>query len=614
MKKIVRLNQIVLISLTLLTLLLVLPLGDNFITNTKQLIATIGGLSLLILWGVKLIVKKSFFFQTTTSTSSLAKKFTPPLIIFGGAALASSVLTTQYPVDNLLGLGGVYLSVVLIALLGKSLVTGQFFKIFSLGAGFLGLTSILQFFEVGPSWIYNTLLNINLPHDLSFNLVESPTVAAQILLIALVGLLSSLKKKRTLLNWALLSLVAAGLIVNVYSIIPGKKLSPLIQPLTSSWSIALDTLRSPANILLGKGPNNYHLAYAQFKPAWINQTNWWDTQFNSGTNLPLTLIVSTGVLGLMGWVWLALLIIKQVKYQAQLRKSPLTWMLLTFLGLQLLLPPSTTLLVLFGLTLAAWLSSPTTSHDQSKTHSLPTPPLLAQLTGVAIVLGVLFGLFGLIQATLANLNMFNANKAGQNNQITQMYQLQQKAIQLNPYLASYHRRYALTNLSIATALANKTDLTPEEQNQILNLIQQAIKEGQFATQLQPANVQNWQVLAQIYTNLTGSINEADQWAVNSYVQAIQASPTDPKLRLSLGSIFYSLDQFTQAQELFQQTIQLKPNLVEAHYYLANTLVKQEKFPEAVVAYGNTLLLLEPNTEAYQLATEELTLTQTKAGQ
>ena len=608
MKKIISVNQLILISLTLLTMGLVLPLGDNFIINTKQLIALVGSLSLLGLMGIKLVVRKRF-----SQLSALDQKFAPVLIIFGGSILASTVLTTKYPADNLLGLGGVYLSMVLIALLGKNFTTPEFAKkfliFFNWGASVLGLTSLLQFLKIGPSWIYNSLLSVNLPHDLSFNLVESPTVAAQILLVALIGLLSSLQKKNSPLTWIWLGLISGGLIINIYSILPGQKLVPLIQPLTSSWSIALDTLRSPANILLGKGPNSYHLAYAQFKPAWINQTKLWNVQFNSGANLPLTLVVSTGVLGLMSWIWLVLQILKQVKYNPGLSSSPITWMLLALLATQLVLPPFTSLLTLFGLVLAAWLSLPAHQFEQKK-----YPHLAAQVLGVILLVSFAFGSYGLGRATLANYTFFKANQAGQNNQITQMYQLQQQAIKLNPYLASHHRRYALTNLSIATALANKTDLTSEEQSQILNLIQQSIKEGQFATQLQPNDVQNWQVLAQIYNNLIGSVDDADQWAVNSYVQAIQVSPTDPELRLALGSVFYNLEQFPQAQELFQQSLQLKTNLVETHYYLANTLVKQDRFEEAVIAYENTLSLLEPDTEAYQQATKELTLIQTKLDQ
>ncbi|MBT3511810.1 MAG: tetratricopeptide repeat protein [Candidatus Pacebacteria bacterium] len=192
-----------------------------------------------------------------------------------------------------------------------------------------------------------------------------------------------------------------------------------------------------------------------------------------------------------------------------------------------------------------------------------------------------------------------------------MYQLQQRAVNLNPFLAIYHRRYALTNISLATALANKADPTQEDQENIVNLIQQSIRESQTSTQLQPADVQNWQVLAQIYNNLAGTITGADQWAVNSYVQAIQNSPTDPELRIALGSIFYGVDQFDQAEQLFAQAITLKPDHANAHYNLANALAKQDKLAEAIISYENVLSLVEPSSENYKLAAAELATIQTK---
>ncbi len=219
---------------------------------------------------------------------------------------------------------------------------------------------------------------------------------------------------------------------------------------------------------------------------------------------------------------------------------------------------------------------------------------------------LIFSSYWLSRAAIAKYIFFKADQAGQSNQLVEMYQLQQQAIGFNPYVASYHRRYALTNLSLATALANKTDLSEEEQTNMAQLIQQSIREGQVATQLQPADADNWKALGQIYNNLTGAITGADQWAVSSYTQAVQAAPHDPDLRVALGSIFYGVGQFEQAEELFTQAIQLESNHANAHYNLANALVKQGRLESAVVAYENVLVLVEPNSEDYQVAAQELT--------
>ncbi|MBU1966852.1 tetratricopeptide repeat protein [Patescibacteria group bacterium] len=614
-----KLSSFVLLTLTALTPLLVLPIGEAFVANTKQFLVLLTALVLLAIAGIKMLIEKNL--------SITLSSFTTVLAVFGTAVTAAVFLTNSYPVDNLLGFGGVYLAMILIACLGKGLVDKKFSRnfltIFGISASLFSLSSILQFMGYGPSWIYNALLKINLNHDLLFGLVESPMVATQILGVALVGLLASLisrshlglaithkkNKKVTLLTWVMLAIITAGFGLNMYSVLPGQAFSPIMPSLAASWSVAVDMLRVPQTAFLGAGPNNYHLAYAQFKPAWINQTPLWNIQFTSGINLPLTLLVSTGILGLASWIWLVLRILKQIKYQAELKNSPLTWMLLALLALQLLLPPFISLLILFGLVLAAWLSLPEHKFDQLKLHTLTTHiaqgNYIAQGIGVILLIVFGYGTYSLGKAIIADYSIFAGNRAGQNNQITQMYQLQHKAVLLNPYLASYRRRYALTNLSIATALANKADLTEQERASILQLIQQAIREGQAAAELQPADVRNWQVLAQVYNNLAGVAEGADQWAVNSYVQAIQASPTNPDLRIALGSIFYGVGQYDQASQLFTQAIQLKPDHANAHYNLANTLKMQGKLSEAVVAYENVLSLIEPGSEDYKIVAEEL---------
>ncbi len=235
--------------------------------------------------------------------------------------------------------------------------------------------------------------------------------------------------------------------------------------------------------------------------------------------------------------------------------------------------------------------------------------------GIFLLIAVIIGSgYSLGVAALASYKFFKADQAGQNNRMTDMYQLQQQAISLNPHVASYHRRYALTNLALATALINKTDLTTADQTTLTKLIQQSIREAQIATQLQPTNASNWQILGQIYNNLIGTVTDADQWAISSYLHAIQLDPTNHKLKIALGSVFYSTDQFEPAVQLFTQAIELKPDDANAHYNLANTLVKQGKFMTAITAYEHVLELVEPGTADYQAAATELAATQTKLGQ
>ncbi len=218
------------------------------------------------------------------------------------------------------------------------------------------------------------------------------------------------------------------------------------------------------------------------------------------------------------------------------------------------------------------------------------------------------------RAGLAAYWMRQAQKKFQNNEPVASYELQKKALRLNPLLASYQRRYALTNLSLATALANKTDLTPEEETQLPQLLQQAVRAAKEATELQPKNSLNWQVLGQIYANLIDITPEADQHAVAAFLQAIKLDETNLESKFNLGKVFYQTQQFPQAQKLFEAILVQKPNLLEAHYYLANSLRKQDKLKEAIDQYTQLLAIIEPTNDDFQHVETELEETQRILGQ
>jgi tetratricopeptide (TPR) repeat protein len=191
------------------------------------------------------------------------------------------------------------------------------------------------------------------------------------------------------------------------------------------------------------------------------------------------------------------------------------------------------------------------------------------------------------------------------NRLVDSYRLQQQASQLNPYIDSTRRRYASTNLAIAVALSNKTDITETERAQVNQLIQQAIREARAASVISPGNSQNWRVLGTIYQNLIGVADSADQWTINTYVTAIETAPTDPTARIALAQVFFSLQQYDQASQLFAQSVNLKADLPNGLYGLANSLKEQGALTQAEQTYQQLLQTVSPSTDAYIQANKEL---------
>lgn len=606
------------ITVAALSVLLLLPITDNFVLITKNFVLFFGAILFLALF-----VWRTYIVRTAEFVVS---PFTVPLFLFGLSVLASIFFTSAYPHENILGFGGVYVSMVIIGLLGGSLFSRDHAKtlVGSLAviSGVLSLTSILQMTGFGPANILNALFGLSIPTNLIFNLTGSSFIAFQVGLVTLLLLISSIviTKKLPKLYALLIPIIVVGLLIHGWSMLPGKPAALVLPQATTSWSVALDAIRSPRAALIGTGPALYANVYNQFKPVSVNTSDTWNVQFGQASNLPLTLLATNGFLGLISWLVIFLLIIKQYKSSSNEGK-PIIVALITCFVIHLLIPVNVVLLTIEALLLASFVATekhrfPHVSmsalsikvtkkqraEEPATTEKSRVPALIGLVFGSLIVLSLTY-LTG--RAYAAHIYMNEAAKASAKDDGVAVYENQQKAAELNPYLDYIRREYAVTNMLIAAALSNKTDASEAEKQQVTQLIQQAIREARSATLLDASDTQNWVVLAQIYQNMIGVTEEAEQWAIQSYVQAIQTSPTDPTLRINLGGIFLNKQQYTQAGELFAQATQLKADYPNAYYNLAIALQNLQQYEDAKTAYQKVLTLLEPSSENYTAVTAEL---------
>ena len=99
-------------SLVILPLIM-LPITNNFIIQSKTFFIFAVALITGIIFFLKALKNQSW--KLILSPASL------PLLIFALSSAASTFFTNKYPVKALLGMGGIYLSASIIALLGGSL-------------------------------------------------------------------------------------------------------------------------------------------------------------------------------------------------------------------------------------------------------------------------------------------------------------------------------------------------------------------------------------------------------------------------------------------------------------------------------------------------------------
>jgi tetratricopeptide (TPR) repeat protein/O-antigen ligase len=417
-------------------------------------------------------------------------------------------------------------------------------------------------------------------------------------------------------------LVAAG--ISVFTLAsPDKKALPTLPPYQVSWAIATDAIKeSPA---LGIGPGNYLTAFNLFRPVSYNKTSLWQLRFSTGRNWYLTLLTETGIVGAIALVYLLLTLFKLIdKYISIYKQSLLlrskeslnldvmSVAILIGLLISIAIIPATavTLLLLFILlSLNSQPKAKTIIFDKENSN---TPRFIV---GFVIVAAVVFIAFKTQPLIAAEAKFKSANDALQANDGKKTYDNLQQAINLNPFVDRYHASYAQVNLAIARSIAatvkDPKDLTDAQKNTILQLIQQAIREGQNTVTLNPTRAANWQVLANIYQVVIPYANSADQFAIQSYNQTITLDPIDPNLRISLGNVYFSLGQYDNAISSYQLAAAAKPDMANAYYNLANAYAAKSDFTNAVAAMNGVISLVPKDSYDYKLAQSNLITLQKK---
>ncbi len=368
--------------------------------------------------------------------------------------------------------------------------------------------------------------------------------------------------------------IAVGLVITIYGISLNK---PVLLDQNSGWKIATGVMsKSFGAALIGLGPNNFIDAFTAYKPVDFNASPYWNLRFSTSSNYYFVTIATLGIIGLA-------LIIFFISRLARLAKkrldsgmaTPLEKGLLASLGLLLVLiaflpAPITVIYLLFvlaGLIVAYWRVNEVSVGTTTRVIDLTGGKGLV-LIAVPVLCLVAVLISGIGSMTIANYYYQQSQLAAAQNRATDTYNLQIRTIQTDPWNDTYHVAYSQTNLALANALAGQTNLSDQQKQTVVTLVQQAIRESRTATALEPERSADWENLSLIYRNLINFAQGADQWAVASQNQAITLDPTNPRLRLDLGGIYFAQKDYQSAGQIFAQAVSLKQDYANAYYNLA----------------------------------------------
>lgn len=563
-EKIQQINFFWLCVVVFLLPLLFAPVLANYFDLPKTTILFLGALFSLGLWLTEGLFGKKVAFSKSP--------FLFPAGLFVLVSIISAVLTenkipslTSEPVVY----AGCFLLLIVISQFAQKKESALFLsKTVLLSGAVLGLFAAIQ--NVITLVPYLSKLTNN---NAFLNPVFSPTgsVLSQAIFLGILlpFAVGFYLHKRRWLPLTLLVAIIVGLLATTYGLFAQ---NPIILSHSTGWKVATGALgQSLSSAFFGSGPGNFIDAFTSFKGLDFNNSTFWNLRFTTSSNLYFYLLTTTGIAGLTMFAFLGLRTFKLAKVRlesgdAEFLEKGLLWSLLLGLVVFALLPAPIVALVVFFVFLGMVQTDVKNVSDETINKKLFTPVTLA-LTAIVF----LFAGFYLGEFVLADYHFAKSINAARNNKATETYNAQIQAITLNPWNENYRISYSQTNLALADALAGQANLTDQQKQTVVTLVQQAIREARLAASLSPKRVAVWENLSLIYRSLNNFAQGADQWSLASQNRAIALDPANPRLRLDLGSLYFANKDYQNASQIFATAVNLKPDLANAHYNLAQAL-------------------------------------------
>ncbi|KKS05641.1 hypothetical protein A3K01_03190 [candidate division WWE3 bacterium RIFOXYD1_FULL_43_17] len=399
-------------------------------------------------------------------------------------------------------------------------------------------------------------------------------------------------------------------------------------PARESWVIASSTIQNFP--LLATGPSTFQTNFTRFRPMTLNATDFWNVRFDIPFNEIFNIIATVGILGLLATIFLAsrmMRLANQTKFTdsqeglTEVLSLSLVAMMSSFLFTYASVASTFMLFTLLALLVAAHTSidehskvaqiSSIGAKDLQAVASLGDSSAINKeyskfIFGGVIILAVVYGGYLWSKNYMGEFYMRRAVLALISNDGAKVYENQRKAIMANPTRDSYYNSFAQTDLALANNIAGKENLTDAEKQTIQGLISEAITTTRVTTEaINPLSAANWETRALIYRSILNVADNASEWAVSAYNTAIQLDPTNPRLRLDLGGMYYAQKDYLSAANQFRQAFSLKPDYANAYYNFAQSMVQLNDLQSAKQAFEVTKTLVEADSEDAKLLDKEI---------
>lgn len=366
------------------------------------------------------------------------------------------------------------------------------------------------------------------------------------------------------------------------------------------------------NPILGSGPNNFVKDWLLFKPDGVNNTIFWNADFNYGAGSIPTFITTTGLLGLISWiVFIALFFYTGLRFVFIKIADPFSKYLIvsSFLAscylwlVNIFYVPSATLFFLTfffsGLFIAVLLSEKLITVKNFTYLGNPRRSLITVVVLVLITISSVTGCYIYLQKYFSSIYYqkaiasiaVNGNFPDAENHILKGLKFSKSDLHYRLLLEIYFNRLNLLS-------AQKNKISNEEFTKQLESIFRNMSIGVRSTiEYDNKNYLNYFIAGRLYEYLI-PIEGAYNLSSDYYQEALKLNPKSPLINMALGRLEFTNKNNIKAKEYLIKAIQLKNNYTDAAFLLAQIEVVDGNIKNAIKLVEATSTLIPDNPVAF----------------
>ena len=412
-------------------------------------------------------------------------------------------------------------------------------------------------------------------------------------------------------------------IVSILFVVAGQYLGARINSMTNisyvevrpSITATIDIARGvyKDDVLLGVGPNRFADAWRMHKDQSINETLFWNTDFNAGFGFVPTIFVNLGILGGLTIVifhGLYLYLGSRMLLRGNAADSfwfyfgVMTFVASVFLwGMSYVYVSGPAILLLTalftGLSFVAYRALVPTAVITVPLVSSRRQGFLLMTVVIILITASVSVVFTIGKQYVAQAQFTEARATAKTPE-----EFQQKVgLAISQYRDdAFIGALAQIKLISLRQMMTKTKPTEDDQKQFVNTAGQAIELANLAISLDPTNPDAHATLADILILLAAAgIDDAENRANGKLEDARWRDPMNPSYDLMGAYMSVQLNDVGQARERIGKALALKSNFSEALFLSSQIDIKEGNIDSAI-ATTRQIISLEPNnpTRYYQL--------------